>query len=134
MASRSIRTRLLGVFAQLSRANSSFAEGDLVCDDESGELYAELVAGGFKVSRLWWEITLNAPLRLLCPCATCVACDDAKEAVRFRQHANRFVVFRLVSDPFLTMDGFLEVARLAFWGKPHTGNGWRRRRAHARTR
>ena len=117
-----LRTRLLSLFAHLAAANSSFAEGDLVMDDADATIFDDLCGLGMRMSRGWWEITLSEPLTFLCPCATCSARGEYKSALRFRRHGD-YIVLRLLKDPWYTVEGGMELARLTLWGEPRTGEG-----------
>ena len=126
MATRSVRTCILNAFAHLSTHEASFAEGDLVVDDEDGSLFKSLCEQGSSLPgrSLWWEIALpDPPLCFLCPCFACGVRNDVKQAVRFRKHQDAFVMFRLMTFSVFSTDGFLEHLRLSMWGQPRTGEG-----------
>jgi hypothetical protein len=123
MSARTLRTSLLNTFAHLNLHGASFAEGDIVLDDPYGTLFTELCERGFKLPGIWWEITLTQPLECLCSCLACTVRNERREAVRFRRHADAFVIFRLQKDTFYSMDGMLETMRIALWGAPPTGEG-----------
>ena len=128
MSPTALRTRLLNLFTHLSATRSSFAEGDLVLDDPGAAIFHELCDNGMQISRTWWELTLSEPLTLLCPCLACTVRADYKSALRFRQHGE-YVMLRLLKDPWHTLEGGMELARLALWGEPRIGlgcvGGWR---------
>jgi hypothetical protein len=126
MSHRSLRTSLLNAFAHLSAREASFTEGDLVVDDQDGSLFKELCEQGAALpSRaMWWELALPAPpLAFLCPCFACGVRNDTKQAVRFRQHHDSYVVIRLMQHSVFTSNGMMEHARLALWGAPPTADG-----------
>jgi len=126
MSKRSLRTCILNLFAHLSVREASFAEGDLVVDDEDGALFKDLCEQGASLpgGNLWWEIALpDPPLAFLCPCFACSVRTDVKRAVRFRRHHDAFVVIRLMTHSVFSSDGFLEHLRLSLWGLPPTGEG-----------
>ena len=122
MSPPALRTRLLNVFAHLAAADVSFAEGDLVIDDPDSEIFNDLYAHGMSVTKGWCELTLPTPLSLLCPCLACSVRADSKSALRFRKHGD-YVLLRLLKDPWYTLDGAMELGRLALWGDPKTGEG-----------